>query len=64
MSKVPKYAMYRGDELLGIGTACELAERFGIKRKTVMWYAYSACHKRTNGSPNRIYATRIEDANE
>lgn len=57
----PKYALYRGDTLLGIGTASQLARRHGCKRETILWYAYPACRRRAKGSPNRIYATRIQD---
>lgn len=42
------YALYRGDELLGMGTAEELAEKLGIKRDTVLWLSTPAAHRRAN----------------
>ena len=59
--RAPTYALYRGDELLGIGTATQLAKEHGCKRETIMWYSYPANMRRINGSHNRLYATRLED---
>lgn len=42
------YALYRGDEPLGVGTADELAERLGIKRDTILWLSTPAAHRRAN----------------
>nr|DAW57755.1 MAG TPA: hypothetical protein [Caudoviricetes sp.] len=39
-----EYALYKGDNLLKIGTAEEL----GIKRETVLFYKSPAYNKRTN----------------
>ncbi|MCK3935693.1 hypothetical protein HCC45_05025 [Streptococcus suis] len=33
-----EYALYKGDKLLAIGTAKELAERFGVKVSTIHFY--------------------------
>jgi len=40
-----EYALYKGDELLGIGTAKELAEMRGIKLKSIQ-YLGSPAYKR------------------
>lgn len=44
-----QYAVYKGDDLLVIGTAEEIAEKLGIKKETVYFYA-SPAHKR-RGKP-------------
>jgi len=36
------FGLYRGDELLGVGTAAELAERFGVRPSTIAFYATPA----------------------
>lgn len=47
MARIEKtYALYRGDELLIIGTAREIAESQGITRKAVWHYATPAYEKR------------------
>ena len=46
MSK--EYALYKGDKLLGIGTAEELAKKYNIKRDTIFYYASPAYKKRAD----------------
>ncbi len=41
-----QYALYRGDELVAIGTARELAEIMGVKPETVQWYTYPSAQRR------------------
>ncbi|HFU3700082.1 TPA: hypothetical protein ACGOZJ_002151 [Streptococcus suis] len=48
-----EYALYKGDELLAIGTAMELAERFGVKVSTIHFYKSPVYIKRTNESKAR-----------
>ncbi|MGQ7330827.1 hypothetical protein ACTGWT_04900 [Streptococcus suis] len=43
-----EYALYKGDELLAIGTAMELAERFGVKVSTIHFYKSPTYIKKTN----------------
>ena len=51
------YVVYRGDDVLGIGTADELAERLGIKPDTVRWLSSATAHKRDKG--NHMVAERV-----
>lgn len=53
------YAVYRGDEMLGMGTADELAEKMGVKRDTVLWLSTPAAHRRAND--RRMVAYKIEE---
>lgn len=41
-----EYALYKGDELLHIGTAEEIAKKRGIKKKSVMHYATDSYKER------------------
>ena len=55
------YALYKGDDLLGIGTAKELAEIHGVKPSTIKFYATPVYHRRSKGSTRRITAMRIKE---
>lgn len=48
-----EYALYKGDKLLAIGTAMELAERFGVKVSTIHFYKSPAYIKRTSETKAR-----------
>ncbi|MBY5022162.1 hypothetical protein K6V64_09635 [Streptococcus suis] len=43
-----EYALYKGDELLAMGTAKELASQFGVKVSTIHFYKSLAYIKRTS----------------
>ncbi|WP_165851224.1 hypothetical protein [Streptococcus sp. AM43-2AT] len=47
------YALYKGDELLEIGTKKELAEKFGVKPKTIAFYNTPSYTKRTSHNKGR-----------
>ena len=52
---VKEYAVYRGDDLIVMGTATECAEFLGVKKHTIYWYA-------SPSAENRITrAIRLED---
>lgn len=44
-----RYAIWKGDQCIAIGTAKELAKRFGVTVKTIRWYASPAAKRRDNG---------------
>lgn len=44
-----RYAIWKGDECIAVGTAKELAKRLGVKVKTIYWMASPANRKRDNG---------------
>lgn len=52
-----RYALWKGDQVLAIGTAKELAERFGVTVKTIRWLASPAARRRDTGK--RLVAERI-----
>lgn len=43
-----EYALYKGDELLGLGTLQELSKQFGVKIKSLLFYQTPSYHKRTS----------------
>lgn len=56
------FALYRGDDLLGIGTAADLAERFDVKPATIAFYATPANMRRINQDnyETRLIAVKID----
>ena len=59
-----EFAYYEGDELLGVGTAKELAKRFNVKPETIKFYASPAHQRRMANvgwkTGRRKYTIRIE----
>jgi hypothetical protein len=55
------YVLYRDDEVVGIGTAEELSERFGIKPETVRFYASHAQHSRNRAMVAERVKVKRED---
>ncbi|HEM4977749.1 TPA: hypothetical protein U1186_000541 [Streptococcus suis] len=51
-----EYALYKGDNLLAIGTAKELADKFGVKVSTIHFYKSPAYIKRTSDARRRVRA--------
>ena len=47
------YALYKGEELLEIGTKKELAEKFGVRIETIGYYSTPAYCKRTSPKKGR-----------
>lgn len=54
-----EYALYKGDELLQIGTADELAAFKQVKRKTILFYATPTYQNRT--SEKSLRTIRLEE---
>nr|DAE07928.1 MAG TPA: Protein of unknown function (DUF658) [Siphoviridae sp. ct7xv9] len=48
MPKPKTYALYKGDKLLGIGTAQELAELTGVSVSTIHYYNTPTYQRHTN----------------
>ena len=54
-----EYALYKGDELLAIGTLDELAEFRGVTRNTIYFYSMPTNMKRDHGK--RVVAIKLDD---
>ena len=49
-----EYALYKGDELLAIGTVREIAIQIGVTEKTVFHYGTPTYQKRTSENARRL----------
>ena len=54
MKKYKEYALYKGEELLAIGTKKELAEKFNVKEDTISFYLTPTYLKRSKGNNCRV----------
>lgn len=54
------YAVYKGDELLALGTARECAERLGVREKTVRWLSYPFAHRRAEKHWRAMVAEKVK----
>lgn len=54
------YALYKGEECLGIGTLKELTEQLKVKYETMYFYTTPTYKKRCKKSKNRRELIRIE----
>ncbi len=59
-----EYAVYKGDDLLVIGTRQECADKLGIKPKTVSFYTTPTHRKRIGNSDKSLIAIKIEEDEE
>ena len=53
-----RFALWKGEECVDVGSARELAERRGVKVETILFYA-SAAHKRRDKDGRRLVAERL-----
>jgi hypothetical protein len=60
MKKNKVYAIYKGEECLGIGTIKELADQFNISQKTICFYRTPTYKKRVKKGINRRVLVRVE----
>lgn len=60
MKKKVYYAVYKGDKFIDLGTAKQLAEKFNVTPKTIM-FMNSKSMKARDKYYNRLLAYRIED---
>lgn len=54
------YGLYKGDEFLDVGTDEELANKLGVKKSTIQYYA-SPANKKRNKYDNFIVAVRFKE---
>ncbi|NFA60077.1 hypothetical protein EXM63_02455 [Clostridium botulinum] len=61
MKAIPKfnkeYALYKGEELLFIGTIKEIAEKFNVQQSTIKYYF-------TNAYKRKLYKRKVKNARE
>ncbi|MBD8521509.1 helix-turn-helix transcriptional regulator [Lysinibacillus fusiformis] len=57
-----EYALYKGDQMVAIGTVKEIAEERGVKPNTIRFYmsgAYQRCSE--SEVNNRLQLVKLED---
>lgn len=64
MKKLQQYALYKGEKLLGMGTARELAKQLGIKVDSIYFLQTPTYRKRREKGKNNRVLIRIEDDEE
>lgn len=57
MNKI--YALYKGDEYLGMGTIKELAKIHGVKHRTIRFYLTPTYKKRCGSSKKRLVLVEV-----
>ncbi len=60
MRKSKIYALYKGEDCLGIGTIKELAEQLNIKATTLRFYMTPTYKKRVKDEIDRRVLIRVE----
>ena len=53
MREAKEYALYKGEELLGMGTIRELAKKFNVKITTLYYYRTPTYLRRTSNEHGR-----------
>lgn len=62
-----EYVLYKGEEVLGIGTADELSEQLGVRPQTIRSYSSPSHMRRIEESADpesRIVAVKVKDGKE
>ena len=52
--RAKEYALYKGEELLAMGTKREIAEQLGVSTSTVGYYGTPVYARRTSGNGRRL----------
>ena len=60
MKKIKEYALYKGDELLAIGTIKEIAKNQGVKERTILFYKMPTYLKRRKKSKKGNYKVLVK----
>lgn len=56
---VEEYAIYKGDELLCMGTVAECAKELNVAESTILFYQYPSYQKRAKNALNRRIAVPL-----
>ena len=54
------YGLYKGDEFLDVGTAEELANKLGVKKTTIQYYATPSCKRKVKNTKS-IVAVKFKE---
>lgn len=57
-----EYALYKGEQMVAIGTVNEIAEERGVKPNTIRFYMSGAYRRRSKSEVNnRLQLIKLED---
>jgi len=59
MTDTATYVLYRGDEVLDVGTASEIAKRRGVRQETIRFYCTASYQRRIRNRDKRLVAERV-----
>lgn len=59
-----EYALYKGDQIIAVGTANQIAEEIGVKPETVYYYKSPSYQRRVSGKNGRVLVDIDEDESE
>lgn len=60
--KPADYALYKGEQMVAVGTVREIAEERGVKQETIRFYQSGAYERRSKSKiNNRLKLIRIDD---
>jgi len=54
------YALYKGDELLALGTLDEMEKQLGVRRKSILRYGTPSYRKKCKGRNGKVLI-KLED---
>lgn len=52
--RAKEFALYKGEELLAMGTKCEIAEQLGVSASTIGYYGTPVYARRTSENGRRL----------
>lgn len=61
MSARDTYVVYKGDDVIAVGTIEEVSERLGVKRSVVEYLATPTAHRKAASGRRRMVAERVRE---
>lgn len=59
-----EFALYKGDEMLSVGTIKEIADEMGVREGTIRFYQHPTYQQRAKEPRNRRVLIKLEDDEE
>lgn len=60
-SKLSEYALYKGDQLVSVGTVREIAKERGVLEKTIRFYQSGTYKRRFKENSNQLILIRLDE---
>lgn len=55
------YILYKGDEVIAVGTMASIAQKLGVKKETIKYYSMPAYRRKCRGNNSRTLYKVVED---